>query len=126
MAADAGFDSEPNHQLARAEWGIQSLIPASQGRPHHAEPTSRYRKQMKRHERHLEHSRCGQRWQVETVNSMIKRLTGDVVQARSYWSRSRLLTFFHASCSLAKKTPDPSRPRRARFHERYADRPYGV
>ncbi len=27
VAADAGFDSEANHQLARDELGIQSLIP---------------------------------------------------------------------------------------------------
>jgi len=29
VAADAGFDSEANHQLARDELGIQSLIPAT-------------------------------------------------------------------------------------------------
>ena len=33
VAADAGFDSEANHRLARDELGIQSLIPAVHGRP---------------------------------------------------------------------------------------------
>ncbi len=36
-------------------------------------------------------SRYGQRWQVETVNSMLKRLSGEVVNARTYWRRCRLL-----------------------------------
>jgi hypothetical protein len=88
LLADAGFDSEANHQLARDELGIQSLIRAKQGRPTAAEPVGRYRKQMKRH---LRHSRYGQRWQVETVNSMLKRLSGEVANARSYWRRCRLL-----------------------------------
>ena len=88
VAADAGFDSEANHQLARDELGIQSLIPPLHGRPSEGEPTGRYRRQMKRH---LHESRYGQRWQVETVNSMIKRLSGEVVNARTYWRRCRLL-----------------------------------
>jgi len=88
LAADAGFDSEANHRLARDEMGIQSLIPAEHGRPPAGEPKGRYRKQMKRH---LHESRYGQRWQVETVYSMIKRLSGEVVNARTYWRRCRLL-----------------------------------
>lgn len=88
IAADAGFDSEANHELARDELGIQSLIPAEHGRPPAGEPAGRYRKQMKRH---LGQSRYGQRWQVETVYSMIKRLGGEVVNARTYWRRCRLL-----------------------------------
>ncbi len=88
VAADAGFDSEANHVLARDELGIQSLIPAEHGRPPAGEPVGRYRKQMKRH---LHESRYGQRWQVETVYSMIKRLSGEVVNARTHWRRCRLL-----------------------------------
>jgi hypothetical protein len=88
VAADAGFDSEANHELARDELGIQSLIPAEHGRPSAREPVGRYRRQMKRH---LHESRYGQRWQVETVYSMIKRLSGEVVNARTYWRRCRLL-----------------------------------
>ena len=88
VAADAGFDSEANHELARGELGIQSLIPAEHGRPPAGEPVGRYRKQMKRH---LHESRYGQRWQVETFYSMIKRLSGEVVNARTYWRRCRLL-----------------------------------
>lgn len=103
LAADAGFDSEANHELARDELGIQSLIPPLHGRPSAGEPTGRYRKQMKRH---LRQSRYGQRWQVETVNSMLKRLSGEVVNARSYWRRCRLLllkTRAHNLSILAKR-----------------------
>ena len=31
----------------------------------------------------------GQRWQVETVNSMIKRNLGSALSARHYWSQCR-------------------------------------
>jgi len=31
----------------------------------------------------------GQRWQVETVMSMIKRNQGEELRARSYWSQNR-------------------------------------
>ena len=31
----------------------------------------------------------GQRWQVETVNSMLKRLLGSALRAATYWSRCR-------------------------------------
>ena len=30
-----------------------------------------------------------QRWQVETVNSMLKRLMGSALRARNYWSQCR-------------------------------------
>ena len=88
VIADAGFDSEANHELARNELGIQSLIAPFCGRPSSSEPKGRYRRAMKRH---LKQSRYGQRWQSETVFSMIKRLSGEVVSARSYWRKCRLL-----------------------------------
>ena len=31
----------------------------------------------------------GQRWQVETINSMIKRIQGSALRAATYWSRGR-------------------------------------
>ena len=33
LVADAGFDSEPNHVLAREEHGIRTIMPATHGRP---------------------------------------------------------------------------------------------
>ena len=88
VTADAGFGSEKNHEIARDMFGIQSLMPANHGRPTEKEPAGRYRRAM---QRHLAQSNYGQRWQSETVFSMIKRQHGEVVRARSYWRRCRLL-----------------------------------
>ena len=33
VVADAGFDSEANHRLARVELGVASFMPAAAGRP---------------------------------------------------------------------------------------------
>lgn len=88
ILADAGYDSEPNHRHARERWGIRSVIPATAGRPTDKLPTSRYRRLMKRR---LTKTYChyGQRWQVETVFSMLKRRLGSAVSGRSYWSQCR-------------------------------------
>ena len=102
VAADAGYDSEGNHRWARDDLHVQSLIPATQGRPGQGEPTGRYRRQMKRH---LSQSRYSQRWQAETVVSMLKRLCGEVVHACTYWRRCRLLllkTLTHNITLLAR------------------------
>ena len=40
---------------------------------------------------YLTRSRYGQRWQVETVNSMLKRLLGSALRARNYHSQCREL-----------------------------------
>lgn len=88
VLADAGFDSEAGHAYCRETLGIRSLIPACHGRPSCREPTTRYRRAMARH---LGRSRYGQRWQVETAFSMIKRALGEVVDARTYWRRCRLM-----------------------------------
>ena len=33
VAAEAGFDSEPNHETARRDMGLRSLVPPDIGRP---------------------------------------------------------------------------------------------
>jgi hypothetical protein len=90
VVADAGYDSEPNHRYARQQHGIASFMPATAGRPTSKPPTGRYRRQMK--ERlNKDYGGYGQRWQVETVFSMIKRRLATAVQGRSYWSQCREL-----------------------------------
>lgn len=88
--ADAGYDSEPNHRYAREVRGVRSFIPATAGRPTTKLPTGRYRRQMKQRLT-KDYGRYGQRWQVETAISMIKRRLGAVVHGRSYWSQCREL-----------------------------------
>jgi hypothetical protein len=97
VLADAGYDSEPNHRYARERRGVRSFMPATAGRPTEKPPTGRYRRQMKRR-LNKGYGGYGQRWQSETVFSMIKRRLASVVQGRSYWSQCRelwLLTITH-------------------------------
>lgn len=88
MLADAGYDSEANHEHARLKHNIRSFIPATIGRPSTKPPTGRFRRQMKqRLNKH--YGSYGQRWQAETGFSMIKRCLADTVQGRTYWSQCR-------------------------------------
>jgi len=78
VLADAGYDSDANHRLARHALGVRSLIKAGAGRPTDRPFTSVYRRQM---QRRLQGSQAGkpfgQRAQVETVNCMMKRIAGN-------------------------------------------------
>jgi Transposase DDE domain len=88
VVADAGFDSESNHQAARRNLKIRSLIPATCGRP--GAPKGYYRRLMRRRlQRHPDKRRYGQRWQVETVNSMVKRNLSSSCRSRTAWGRKR-------------------------------------
>jgi hypothetical protein len=94
VAADAGFDSESNHRLARRDMGLSSLIPPEQGRPRNdgGPPAAPWRRHMKRLLATGEsRRRCGytQRWQSETAISMIKRNLGSALRGRTAWSRRR-------------------------------------
>ena len=86
LLADAGFDSEAAHEFARHECGARTIIPATRGRPTNKRLRGYWRNLMKTR---FNHKKYGQRWQVETVNSMIKRSMDSALRARSYWSQSR-------------------------------------
>ena len=85
LLADAGYDWERAHVVAREAWLVRSVVPAEGGRPTEKPPTGRYRRLMRRYR----DSRYGQRWQAETVMSMIKRRLGACVAGRSDASRAR-------------------------------------
>ena len=85
LLADADFDGEWVHEHVRS-FGIRTLIPPERGRPSEKPPAGRWRRRMKRR---FDKKKYGQRWQVETVNSMIKRRLGSALRARSYWSQCR-------------------------------------
>ena len=90
VLADAGYDSEDNHRLARDELKIRSLIPATCGRAGANGPTGHYRRLMRRRfKRGPEKRYYGQRWQAETVNSMIKRNLGSACRARTPTGRKK-------------------------------------
>jgi hypothetical protein len=89
LLADAGYDSEAAHVFAREECGARTIIPATRGRPIKKRLKGRWRNQMKTR---LNKVKYGQRWQIETVNSMIKRIMGSALRARKNWSQSREIT----------------------------------
>jgi hypothetical protein len=87
LLADADFDGEWVHEHVRS-YGIRTLIPPTRGRPSDKPPAGRWRRWMRARLRNFK-AKYGQRWQTETVNSMIKRRLGSALRARSYWSQCR-------------------------------------
>ena len=93
VLADAGYDSEANHRIARHDMGVRSLIrpgvgrrPADASKP----PAGRYRRRMKWELAGSQKGKpYGQRAQAETAISMLKRNLGDALRARSPRMRRR-------------------------------------
>src|SRR5688572_21702713 len=82
--ADAGYDSEANHRIARHDMNVRSLIKTGVGRRSENPPAGYYRRLMKRQLRGSQRGKkYGQRAQAETVNSMMKRNLGDALRART-------------------------------------------
>jgi hypothetical protein len=84
VVADAGYDSEPNHRIARHDLGVRSIIPPGIGRPTSKPPSGRWRRHMaKRFKRKADQRHYGQRAQSETTHSMIKRNQGSALRSRT-------------------------------------------
>lgn len=82
VVADAGYDSEFNHETARAVMKVRSIIPAKIGRPTAEPPLGRWRRVMHhRFKRKADRALYGQRAQSETVHSMMKRNLGDALRS---------------------------------------------
>lgn len=82
VVADAGYDSEANHCLARLDMGVRSIIPPRVGRPSQRAPAGYYRRLMKRRfKKKADAKLYGQRSQSETLNSMMKRNLGDSLRS---------------------------------------------
>lgn len=86
VTADAGYDAEHAHVFARETLNIKSIIPNRVGRPTFKLPSGKYRREMALH---FDKRRYGQRWMVETLNSMFKKRLGSYLRARTYWSQMR-------------------------------------
>jgi transposase len=95
VLADAAFDCEENHRLAREDLGVRStVIPLNRRNRGRKRPKTRYRRQMvrrfRRKRRGSRHRRVyGQRWQAESAFSRHKRLLGSALRGRSDDSRER-------------------------------------
>jgi hypothetical protein len=84
VVADAGYDSEANHRLARQDMGVRSIISPGIGRPTSKLPSGRWRRHMaRRTKRKADQKHYGQRAQSETVHSMIKRNMGSALRSRT-------------------------------------------
>ena len=95
LVADAGYDSEANHEACRDKRKLPTLIPPLHGRPPKdpaKPPAGRWRRLMKAllsTKRGRIGNGYGQRWQVECVFSMVKRHLGDRLSGRSDEARER-------------------------------------
>ena len=84
--ADAGYDSEENHRLAWLDMNVRAIIPPHSGRPTKKPPPRDQPLRRRMHRRFAakrDAALYGQRWQSETVNSMIKRNLGSALRART-------------------------------------------
>lgn len=88
VLADAGYDSEANHEIARQDMRVRSIIKTGIGRPSKRPPSGYYRRIMSRRLKGSQRGKkYGQRAQAETVNSMLKRNLGDALRSRSPQAR---------------------------------------
>ena len=82
--ADAGYDSEANHEIARRDLGVRSIIATGIGRPTAKPPRGRWRRHMAKRFKHKADQRhYGQRAQSETTHSMIKRNQSSALRSRT-------------------------------------------
>jgi hypothetical protein len=84
VVADAGYDSEANHRIARHDLGVRSIIALGIGRPTKKLPRGRWRRHMaKRFKRKADQKHYAQRSQSETAHSMIKRNQSSALRSRT-------------------------------------------
>ena len=88
LLGDAGYDSEENHNVVRKHLACNALIPPRIGRPTRKPATGFFRRAMQKIFR-KKPPIFGQRWQVETTFSMLKRNLSSSLTARNYWTQSR-------------------------------------
>jgi hypothetical protein len=92
LLADAGYDAEWIHVAARYAFQTRTLIPPKHGRPTKKPPRQYYRRRMARiFAKKRKRRPYGQRSQVETVFSVVKRRLDSSVNAHNYWSQCRAL-----------------------------------
>src|SRR5512134_1427900 len=85
ILADAGYDSESNHRVAREIFGLETLIKLNR-RGFSRQPQGRYRRQMSTQ---FDKKIYNNRWQIESLFSRHKRLLGSALRNRTDTSRER-------------------------------------
>ena len=92
LVADAGYDSEANHERLRQK-GYRSLIPPWHGRTRASGnlPKGYWRRQMFFHFKNGSPKKYKKRWQIETTFSMLKRNLSEKLRARTRHAQNREL-----------------------------------
>jgi hypothetical protein len=89
LLGDAGYDAEPHHRFLRRDLRVRGVMPPTRGRPRKdpgRPPGGRHRAALaRRWPKRL----YGQRWQVETDFSMLKRLLDAAVRSRRRYAIDR-------------------------------------
>jgi len=88
LLGDKAYDSESNHRYIREALRASCVIPARTPRALRRPPQTRYRREM--HD-HFPEKAYGQRWQIESTYSQLKRTLGSALSARSHERRARQL-----------------------------------
>ena len=108
VVADAGYDSEANHRMARHNRNVRSIIPPNTGHPTSKLPSGRWRRYMaKRFKRKADQKLYAQRNQSETTHSMMKRNEGSALRSRKPERRKQemmLRVLTHNIMLLAKES----------------------
>jgi transposase len=82
LLGDVGYDGEHHHEFLYRRLGVLGIIPPTRGRPpksKHHHPQTFFRGFLSEH---FPHELYGQRWQIETTFSMLKRTLGAALHAR--------------------------------------------
>ena len=98
-----GSNFKANHELLRDYLEIESIIPPRAGRPTQTLPTTKWRWLMATA---FDEASYGQRWQVETVMSKIKRRQGEALTARSVARRHHELGLMAITHNLMIVLPE--------------------
>ena len=85
VVADAGYDSEANHRIAREDMGVRSIIAVGIGRPSKRPPSGRWRRHVKKRlsSNPADQKLYAHRSQSETAHSMMKRNMSSALRART-------------------------------------------
>jgi transposase len=86
LVADAGYDSEAVHCIAAELFNIKTIIPPTVGKRPRDLPKTLYRREMKIN---FDTAAYRQRWQVETVFSMMKHRLGYTLHAKTKQSQNQ-------------------------------------
>ena len=89
LAADLGFDGEHHHEFLYEKLGVLGIIPPERGRPRKQQKNKRKGFFRQFLHQHWPKKLYGQRWQVETFFSMLKRLLDSFLRATNWRSQHR-------------------------------------